>query len=392
MQKRLATLLILLAGLGIIFPYAVPAHAQAENIALGKIIYLQHDDTYETAWDWYGDFWSYLPGDAEPVRHTTWGHNDLPILSPDGRYVAYLSVSTFYLDLMNAGDDLALSGTPKMNVWIWDLTTGEFTRIANQPADADSADDGIHRSRPVWSPDSTKLAWVEFNFSSDEPSSPLMVYELATGATDVWYEGLSAGFQDAGFYPPNGLRWGTFLSWHYFTFGLGEDGSRGGYIIEFFAPNERVAAHEIQYIDEPGPTFQNAEWVDYNGQPMIGLQYDGSGWQILDPATGNKQALENPPQLHTASDAGMRLVPDATAGWLAVGDTAFPISDPTTRTVSAALSPDGTAIAAINAIGRGVIFDRAEGIGDLPPGGREENLIAVVWSPMVWQATGKPIQ
>ncbi len=375
----IALLLLLVAGL--------PAHAQSNGVALGKIIYLKSNGENEPYGETLGDLYSYTPGDAAAVRETTWGYNDIPILSPNGQYVAYLSLPQFMVELLAADDPNALMAGGIKNIWLWNLATGDFTRIADQPADA-TAFNGIYRSRPAWSPDSTKLAWVEMRVTESAVHSQLMIYNLADGTTQLVVDSISVGFQDAAFVVPNTLAWGESLIWQYFTFGLGEDGSRGGTVIEVINETGLLNRFEIQYLDDPGPPFIRAQWMQREGQWVIGMLFEANTWQILNPATGERAFLKNPPVLQTPTGQGYKLGYDDGSGWYGVAESSFALGTIET-TVSAALSPDGNSIAIVHDDGYGVLMT-PEGLGFIPDdtGTETAGLLHVVWSPMIWHAEG----
>src|SRR6188768_3929615 len=78
-----------------------------------------------------GDIYSYIGG--EPFRETTWGHNHEPIISPDGRYIAYGSLPELLVELDAAGTYLInYDQHPPTNIWIMEIANRQFTRIAEQ--------------------------------------------------------------------------------------------------------------------------------------------------------------------------------------------------------------------------------------------------------------------
>lgn len=374
-----ALLLLLVAG--------IPAHAQSDGVALGKIIYLKGNGQNEPYGEFLGDLYSFTPGDAAAVQETTWGFNDIPILSPNGQYVAYLSLPQFMVELLAADDPNALMAGGIKNVWFWNLATGEFTRIATQP-DGASAFNGIYRSRPAWSPDSTEIAWVEMQVTESTVHSQLVIYTLASGTTRVALDSISIGFQDAGFVLPDTLDWGLTLLWQYFTFGLGEDGSKGGVVAELIDDTGIVASYEIQYLDASGPAFLNAGWMQREGNWVVGLLFEGNAWQFLNPTTGERATLQTPPVLRTPAGQGFGLGYDDEIGWYGVADSNFGLGTVETA-ISAALSADGNSIAIVHNNGNGVYMS-PEGLGNIlgTDGTAETGLLHVVWGPMIWTANG----
>lgn len=387
MKKILSLLLILLGISGLIAnSHAPTAQAQGDGLALGKIIYLV--DSGLTGEFGYpaGDLFSIAPGEAAPVQQTAWGYNYSPVLSTNGQYVAYLSVASFMVDLMNAGEYTAgTNGSDPANIWLWELATGEFTRIADQPATADEWTEGVFRSRPAWSPDGTQLAWVEFFLDGSSPSQ-LVVYDVPTGTLDTWATEISSGFQDVIFYVPDQLGWGNALAWTTITFGLGPDGSKGGWVVDLFDLNGFRRRDEIVYVDDATLSLASVQWVLHNGAWVVGLRFDGDLWQILDPVTGARQQLVNPPALEALSGNSIRLIPVGeqwSAEWT-TGGTPF-LSDPLEE-YNIALSPDGLQVAL--ATGPDLFLWEDGGMGSRLLTA-DNDIEAVVWGPMQWNTDGQ---
>jgi hypothetical protein len=105
-------------------------------------------------------------------------------LSPDRQWIVYQVITPLtqaYIDQFCPCG----GGAFATDFWLLNIDTGEQTQIAGQPADADDISDEIVRSNPIWSPDSTQLAWVEGIEVGD-----LTIYDLATGETRTIAEGL----------------------------------------------------------------------------------------------------------------------------------------------------------------------------------------------------------
>ena len=89
-----------------------------------------------------GNIWITDENGQSHQRLTSGGHDSNPVLSPDGRFVAYLSVSPQYLG----------SAPTPQDVCIVNIFTGNSTCLTDEPA---------LRGSPVWNPDSDQLAYVE---------------------------------------------------------------------------------------------------------------------------------------------------------------------------------------------------------------------------------------
>src|SRR5690554_5869672 len=158
-----------------------------------------------------GDIWSWSPATGTIRQLTTWGYNERPVLSPDGQRFAYVSLAQITVNALAAGKpvfDIAPS-----NIWLWDIGTGQATRLADQPPGATyQPDDGspgnfIVRGTPVWSPTMDRLAWAEYVVPSNEYR--LVAYRFATGETQVLVPELPLPFADAGFFPMAELEWSS---------------------------------------------------------------------------------------------------------------------------------------------------------------------------------------
>ena len=143
-----------------------------------------------------GDLWKFDIENNTAKQLTTWGYNGGPILSPDGRKIAYLSTPKELIDKINSGQIPQFAGTPPTNIWVMDIATEIFTQIADQRGAV--TDNGILRSVPAWSPDSTKLIWSELKVSNQGlDQATLQIHDMQSGLTTTFAQNYSMGFQDA---------------------------------------------------------------------------------------------------------------------------------------------------------------------------------------------------
>jgi WD40-like Beta Propeller Repeat len=136
--------------------------------------------------DFGGDIFSYSGASLKNL--TGYGYNGVPILSPDGKTIAYSSYAKTYVQDQFGGN--GRSGPPAINIWVMDVATGSAKRLADQPADNRAQGEGrvrpfITRSDPRWSPDSKFLAWMEqaegTSDSEDDGNDHLVLGRLSDG-------------------------------------------------------------------------------------------------------------------------------------------------------------------------------------------------------------------
>lgn len=137
-----------------------------------------------------GDIFAYSPTSGFKAL-STYGYNTVPVLSPDGKYIAYGSYAKTYIT------DPGRSGAPAVNIWLMETATGDAKRIADQPPDNRSPGDArirpfLARTDPVWSPDSKSLAWLEdaggTRDGEEGQNDHLILYTLASGKSVEVYE------------------------------------------------------------------------------------------------------------------------------------------------------------------------------------------------------------
>ena len=168
----------LLMAISLVFATAWggPNKTQAASAAL----FMQLGD------DFGGDIFAYSGASLKNI--TGYGYNGIPLLSPDGKTIAYSSYAKTYVQDQFGGQ--GRSGPPAINIWVLDVATGNAKRLADQPPDNRTQDEGrvrpfITRSDPRWSPDSKFLAWMEqaegTKDSEDDGNDHLMLGSLSDG-------------------------------------------------------------------------------------------------------------------------------------------------------------------------------------------------------------------
>ena len=346
-----------------------------------------------------GDIYSF--SDGVPFRETTWGYNHAPIVSPDGRYIAYGSLPKLLVELDATGEyPINYDQHPPTNIWIMDTTTRESTRIADQPEQiAGEAPRFSHRSDPVWSPDSTQIAWIEANFHDSEDGLVLKIYDLKSGEIRRGVGGLAGAGGDAGFWTmPNTLYWGDSLAYAAWTWELPEPyrGYDNGKVLYVLGEQSILSARIAEFPASETPVqIVNWHWVEYAGAWFIALQYP-YGWRLWDTRSDALYQLDAPPFAETLDGTRIDFVNDDS------NRLALRFEDGRTFTLPEydpfyAISPDGRAVAYIQpdasqnlTFGRLMLWENGEShpLWDAP---FETWMSGMSWSPLRWRVEEKPI-
>lgn len=347
-----------------------------------------------------GDLWKFDIENNTATQFTEWGYNGGPILSPDGLKVAYLSTASEVVDSINRGDPPQFAGTPPANIWVVDLATDSFTRIADQSG---SGEVGYLRSIPAWSPDSTKLVWSQLdpNFQGLDQAT-LQIHDLTTGLNTTFAQGYNMGFQDGGIWMPP-VKWGEAgIARLLFTY---VENTRFPFqFMEIYNPtNGNLTRYDLGFDENLRNYAADYLWVNHQGRSMIAIRIQDR-WELFDPTNGSRFALPSPPRLKNRFiNGGLELIPVAIPSngevsaiqWQAVigqsqyntGLLTYDVSD----TLSPSISPDGSKIAWYN--GDGVSTWEA-GIGQTGRTSGDNRALetsylipqpaTLVWSPMQW--------
>src|SRR6185312_13755883 len=101
-------------------------------------------------------------GPADMLRVVSFAEESAPGIAPDGKWVAYATAD---------GSDQAniLARHPTAFLWVTPVSGGAPKRIL----------DGEHADTPVWSPDGSKLAFLDDRGGRRQP----MIWDAASGAT-----------------------------------------------------------------------------------------------------------------------------------------------------------------------------------------------------------------
>lgn len=255
-----------------------------------------------------GDLWTINIQNNTATQLTQHGYNGGPILSPDGSKIAYLSTAQEVLDRVNSGEGPQFAGSPPANIWVMDIATQNFTRIADQTG---AGEVGFLRGVPSWSPDSTKIVWSQLdpNYQALDQAT-LQVYDFTTGLQATLVNNFAMGFQDGGIWMPD-VFWGNGgIARVLFTY---TQESRFPFqFMEIFNPtNGSLTRHDLGYQESLGNYVQDYMWVTHDGRNMLAIRIQDY-WELFDPASGSRSRMSAPPRLKAKFiSGGLELVPVA---------------------------------------------------------------------------------
>lgn len=377
-----------------------PAAAQGDIQPFQRILLLIAGANNTGRFEGFGDIYSWQPGEAALTRETTYGYNDAPVISPDGTKAVYLSVASSYIEAVASGNDPTFGNGPlPTNVWLMYLTLPlndplRFVRIADQTTamPLGAGDDLlVPRSRPVWSPDSAVVAWVERDVMAQSFSGRLITYDTRNGGVNILAEGLSLGFGDAGNWGVPALTgWGSHLAYTSVNAGVYPEPDSAGFgtTLDLIGANGGVTSLPVSYFNNMVDELTDLRWVQHNGQWRVAMQYPNLGWVILDAATGSYELLQSPPFARGIVDTGWTVRPSASGAgldWYTPDGTLTVIGSeaPDTFTPSGVpifIAPDGR----LGTFGDGSIPTIPAGLSAL----------AITWIPATWLTDGmaSPIQ
>ena len=252
-----------------------------------------------------GDLWKYDQASASAAKLTHWGYNGGPILSPDGSRIAFLSTTAAFIRQHEAGEAEQTGGSAPADIWVMDAATGSFSLIADQSGASAS---GILRSLPNWSPDSRKLAWLQVDAGAQSlDAAQLMLRDLDSGLTSTLASPVDLGYQGGNIRMPS-LRWGDggIARLH---FDRTETGGDPSLYIQFYDPGAgAMEQYDLALNASRDNSVRDFEWVDHGGRSLMALQIKDY-WDLLDPQTGARSRLSDPPRLRSRDAAGLQLIP-----------------------------------------------------------------------------------
>lgn len=306
----------------------------------------------------YGNLYAYRVGDAVPTPLTTLANVTAPALAPDGSTIAYAAIDEEPVTEAAEGDyTFSPDYADPMHIWLMDVGTHEATLITNEAA---------NRSNPVWSPDSSKLAW--FTWDGSEHGGSVVVYDRATGSESVLRNGITMNANDIGaFTLANAVGWGTTIA---HTIKVGDEGQRM-LVVETVDMEGNLGLQVIADVDY----LPRVIWAKDGDAWVIARQDMDDRWQVVEGDT--LVDLTTSPLLQLPDGTGAKLKPVST-GWEIVAENGDIMPIPYEG--EAALSPDGNAVVHLRERAA-YLWQGGQAMEPLLP---DWEIISVIWSPMEW--------
>ena len=355
----------------------------------------QNPDIY--AW-LKGDIWRISIADGAAAQLTRSGYSGGPVLSPDGRHIAYLQAASSIVNAARARTTSQYAGSPAADIWIVDISSGQFDRIADQSG-ASAA--GIRRSVPAWSPDGRRLAWLQIDPGlQPHDRASLQIYSLDSRAARTLASDLALGSSASDVQLP-ALQWGDGGIARLLV--AGDPSPRQ--LLELYDPGHGGRRqYELGWAGDRGAWARDVFWARHGGRAalLLGIQ---DYWLALDPRDGSRARLSDPPRLKNRQlEGGLQLMPVAMAsggGWQFRWHALIHGGSSDTGFISSAVG--GQHQPALSSSGQQMAWQGGDRISIWYPGiatqERSQSIahkafpipdpISVVWAPTEWITSGR---
>jgi len=283
--------------------------------------------------------------------------------SPDGRQLAYLA-------------------TPDSDVWICNLGSRTGQRIAETTT--------LARSLPVWSPDSTRIAWAQSDQGTN--NMQVIVYDLTSGAQSVLYERQQ---RSVAFVVPS-LDWAAD-GLVFYDLLQPESGDAQAVVVLIDTTTNAVTPIQLEAVG----IADYARWISTDEKNYILLRNTPEGeFVVIDPATLQVTSLYGQLAFYslTAPDGlsiySTRSVEIGTYEWAVMGKDFSAALNLRGNEYGIAISPDGTQIAFATFEsypwgGKAYVMNsfsdfppRAQRVDNLSAAYGEPGILYVFWSPL----------
>jgi hypothetical protein len=254
-----------------------------------------------------GDIYSWSGSGVSLTQITQWGYNGKPIISPDGKRIAYKSGAKVAVDAIKAGKHPGGGGELPSTIWLLDVATFDGKRIAEQPPNAsifnqNVPDTYLIRSEPTWSPNGADLAWSILAVAGGKISHHnLTVHSTVTNTPKTLISPLPT---QANYEGPISMRvkWGNT-----------------GIAVNQLTVNGPEVTNNIFVYDKEGKLLSQTGklyglidfvWIQNGGEEFLGIVAERANapgkvqWVLHNPYTGSASFLVGTPEVYSLTSQG----------------------------------------------------------------------------------------
>lgn len=323
---------LLLSLLCLLSTIAMPAQGQSNQFTPYERLYMVCYDPDENIFTNYGDICSWAEGETDVRQETSGKYIGDLVISPDGTKIAYLElpdefVSAFireeYPVYAASGFTINEDTTPESmwnaayrwgqystNIGIMDLSTSQTMTVGEQDIPAD-ADEWVYQKRylPVWSPDSTQFAWLEYDLATESYDGRIIRYDTRTNSVEIVASHQSLGWADGGQTTTSDLLgWGSVIIYPNFNAGVYDQDvdSSFGQVLSFYDETGALSRTPISFFANFEDRFTGFELVLYQDEWRIAIHYPNLGWVLYDPLTDSYEQVDTIPYLQSITGGDWR--------------------------------------------------------------------------------------